>query len=51
VKGEFIAEIISGGRITVPEKIRKLLSLVDGDFVEISLTKINRKTVSVEASS
>jgi len=36
----FKAEVISGGRITIPDLIRKLEDIKDGDVVEVKLKKL-----------
>ncbi len=33
----FIAKVISGGRVTIPEKIRELLNIKDGDIVSANM--------------
>ena len=33
----FVARIISGGRITIPETLRDVLGVKDGDLVEVEL--------------
>jgi len=35
----FIAQIISLGRITIPDKIRDVLELKDGDYVRVTIVK------------
>lgn len=37
---EFIAEIISGNRITIPRSVRRALNLKEGDLVKVMITKI-----------
>jgi len=37
----FKAEVISGGRITIPDLVRKLLKIEDGDVVEVQVEKVN----------
>jgi len=38
---KFIARIVSDGRITIPEQIRKLLGLKEGDFVSCDLDTVS----------
>jgi AbrB family looped-hinge helix DNA binding protein len=38
VTGEtFIGQIIADGRVTIPDKIRELLGLKEGDYVQITV--------------
>jgi len=39
----FIAEVIKGGRLTIPEEIRKLLHIQEGNYVLIRLKVVSRK--------
>jgi bifunctional DNA-binding transcriptional regulator/antitoxin component of YhaV-PrlF toxin-antitoxin module len=39
----FIAEVIKGGRLTIPEEIRKLMRIDEGNYVLIKLKVISRK--------
>jgi len=39
----FVAQIIADGRVTIPDSVRQLLGLKEGDFVRIKLEKVNRK--------
>lgn len=39
----FIAEVIKGGRLTIPEEIRKLLRIEEGNYVLIRLKVVSRK--------
>jgi AbrB family looped-hinge helix DNA binding protein len=39
----FIAEVIKGGRLTIPEEIRKLLHIEEGNYVLIRLKVVSRK--------
>lgn len=36
----FKARVISGGRVTIPDTIRELEDIKDGDFVEVKLKKL-----------
>lgn len=42
----FIAEVIKGGRLTIPEEIRKLLHIDEGNYVLIRLKVVSRKRLS-----
>jgi AbrB family looped-hinge helix DNA binding protein len=48
MSNRFTAKIIADGRVTIPDTLRELLSLNEGDFVEIEVTKI-KKTEEVVA--
>jgi len=37
---KFIAEIIQGGRVTIPEAVRDVLCLTQGDKVRVTVEKI-----------
>ena len=39
----FIAEVIKGGRLTIPEEIRKLMRVEEGNYVLIKLKVVSRK--------
>ena len=39
----FIAEVIKGGRLTIPEEIRKLMRINEGNYVLIKLKVVSRK--------
>ncbi len=39
----FIAEVIKGGRLTIPEEIRKLMRIEEGHYVLIRLKVVSRK--------
>jgi AbrB family looped-hinge helix DNA binding protein len=36
----FIAQVISLGRITIPDKVRNVLDIKDGDYVRVTIEKI-----------
>lgn len=42
----FIAEVIKGGRLTIPEEIRKLMRIDEGNYVLIKLKVVSRKRLS-----
>jgi bifunctional DNA-binding transcriptional regulator/antitoxin component of YhaV-PrlF toxin-antitoxin module len=41
----FVAEVIKGGRITIPEEIRKLMRVNEGNYVLIKLKILSRKKI------
>jgi bifunctional DNA-binding transcriptional regulator/antitoxin component of YhaV-PrlF toxin-antitoxin module len=41
----FIAEVIKGGRLTIPEEIRKLARINEGNYVLIKLKVLSRKNL------
>jgi bifunctional DNA-binding transcriptional regulator/antitoxin component of YhaV-PrlF toxin-antitoxin module len=41
----FVAEVIKGGRITIPEEIRKLMRVDEGNYVLIKLKILSRKRI------
>ncbi len=46
----FIAKMISGGRVTIPEEIRTVFGLKDGDYIELRFIRVVKKgSVPVEA--
>lgn len=45
----FYAEVTAGGRITIPEEIRKIFEIKDGDAVFCRLKIIPRKKNNVPA--
>ncbi len=38
----FIAEVIKGGRLTIPEEVRKLMEIEEGNYVLIKLKVVSR---------
>jgi len=38
---KFIARVISDGRVTIPEEIRKLLGIRSGDYVSCEIESVN----------
>ncbi len=44
----FIAEVIKGGRLTIPEEIRKLMRINEGNYVLIKLKVISRKRLGTK---
>ena len=43
----FIAEVISRGRITIPYAIRKLLSIKEGDIIEVTISSPKNEQVEL----
>ena len=39
----FIAKMISGGRVTIPEEIRNVFGLKDGDYIELRFIRVVKK--------
>jgi bifunctional DNA-binding transcriptional regulator/antitoxin component of YhaV-PrlF toxin-antitoxin module len=44
----FIAEVIKGGRLTIPEEIRKLMRINEGNYVLIKLKVVSRKRLGAK---
>jgi bifunctional DNA-binding transcriptional regulator/antitoxin component of YhaV-PrlF toxin-antitoxin module len=42
----FIAEVIKGGRLTIPEEIRKLMQIEEGHYVLIKLKVVSRNPLA-----
>jgi AbrB family looped-hinge helix DNA binding protein len=42
---KFVAQIIADGRITIPDKIRELLNLKEGDLVRVTVQPASSKEV------
>jgi bifunctional DNA-binding transcriptional regulator/antitoxin component of YhaV-PrlF toxin-antitoxin module len=47
----FIAEVIKGGRLTIPEEIRTLMRIEEGNYVLIRLKVVSRKRLGKKARS
>jgi bifunctional DNA-binding transcriptional regulator/antitoxin component of YhaV-PrlF toxin-antitoxin module len=47
----FIAEVIKGGRLTIPEEIRKLMRINEGNYVLIKLKVVSRKRLGPRKKS
>jgi bifunctional DNA-binding transcriptional regulator/antitoxin component of YhaV-PrlF toxin-antitoxin module len=45
----FIAEVIKGGRLTIPEEIRTLMRIDEGNYVLIRLKVVSRKRLGKKA--
>jgi len=41
---KFIARVISDGRVTIPEEIRKLLGIRSGDYISCEIENIHSPT-------
>lgn len=41
----FFAEVIAGGRITIPDEIRKIFEIKDGDHVLCRIKLVKKKEV------
>ncbi len=41
----FLARVISGGRVTIPEELRELLGIREGDMIELQILKLIKKEV------
>ena len=46
MESSFIAKVIALGRITVPQTTRELLEIKPGDFVEVDIHKVIRRSES-----
>ncbi|MCS7142205.1 MAG: hypothetical protein NZ920_00185 [Aigarchaeota archaeon] len=40
----FFAEVTAGGRITIPEEIRKIFEIKDGDYLLCRIKVVKRKS-------
>ena len=39
----FVARIISGGKVTVPRRVRDVLNLESGDYVRVTVTEVIKR--------
>lgn len=39
----FVARVISGGKVTVPRRVRDVLQIEKGDYVRVTITEVIRK--------
>jgi len=42
LKRNFIAKVVTGSRITIPQEISHVLGIKKGDFVDVDLEKIRK---------
>ncbi len=43
VMEEFVVRVFSGGKVTVPKRLRELFSVDDGDYVRLALVEVLKK--------
>jgi len=43
VEEVFVAKVVAGGKVTIPQRIRDLLNIEDGDYVRLTVTEVVRK--------
>jgi len=43
----FLAKTISGGRITIPDELRQIWKIEDGDFVMLEIVSVVKPSVNV----
>ena len=39
----FLAKVISSGRITIPEEVREIHKIEEGDIIEVQIIKVVKK--------
>jgi bifunctional DNA-binding transcriptional regulator/antitoxin component of YhaV-PrlF toxin-antitoxin module len=37
---EFVARVFSGGKVTVPKRVREVLAVEDGDYVRLAVVEV-----------
>ena len=37
---EFVARVFSGGKVTVPKRLREVLAVADGDYVRLAMVEV-----------
>jgi len=42
-KMEFIAKVMSQGRVTIPNEIRKVLNIKAGNYIRVTIEKLERE--------
>jgi len=42
-KNPFLAKVISSGRITIPEEVREIHKIEEGDIIELQIIKVVKK--------
>lgn len=40
---EFVARVFSGGKVTVPKRLRDLLGVEDGDYVRLGMVEVMKR--------
>jgi bifunctional DNA-binding transcriptional regulator/antitoxin component of YhaV-PrlF toxin-antitoxin module len=41
---EFVVLVFTGGKVTVPRRLRKLFGVEDGDYVRLGLMEVMKRT-------
>jgi len=39
----FVAQVVSGGKVTIPLLVRHMLKIKEGDYVRVSISEVIRK--------
>ena len=45
----FVGRLTSNGRVTIPEEIREVLQIQDGDLIEVRIVRVVKRRQEVEA--
>jgi len=40
---EFVARVFSGGKVTVPKRLREVLAVADGDYVRLAVVEVLKR--------
>jgi len=40
---EFVARVFSGGKVTVPKRLREVLAVEDGDYVRLAVVEVLKR--------
>jgi len=40
---EFVARVFSGGKVTVPKRVREVLGVADGDYVRLRVVEVLKR--------
>jgi len=40
---EFVARVFSGGKVTVPKRLREVLAVEDGDYVRLAVIEVLKR--------
>ncbi|MGB9854204.1 MAG: hypothetical protein ACPLRY_05290 [Candidatus Bathyarchaeales archaeon] len=40
---EFVSRVFTGGKVTVPKRLRELFDVEDGDYVRLALVEVLKK--------